>query len=219
MSFLLWHRDRKLAFGSTRLVLRAHEVPLVADAERLRDRIEQMNDEESRRIEAASEEARVSGYVAGREEGQRAARDELAETLTALTHAAAQERTRVRTEIAALSLEVARKLIAQLPADEVLVGLAEAAANDMLPTQTMTLIVHPQCVDAVRERLALTARSASTEGPAVRFDVRGDAACKPDTCLIETEHGSVDASLDVQLERLARTWGVSSPLDELKVAA
>jgi flagellar biosynthesis/type III secretory pathway protein FliH len=219
MSFLLWHRDRKLAIGSSRVVMRAHEVPVVAEAAALRDRLEQMNDEEARRIEAAAEEARVNGYVAGREEGQRAARDELAETITELTHAAARERERMRIEIAALALEVTRKLMAQLPADGVLVALAEAAARDMMPTQTMTLIVHPQRAESVRERLAANAGAAAAEGAAVRFEVRGDAACQLETCLIETEHGSVDASLDAQLERLARAWGVSETLGELKVAA
>lgn len=217
MRFLLWHRDRKLAFGSSRVVLRANEVPLLADAEALRDRIEQLNDEEGRRIATAAEQARTHGYQTGLEQGQRAARDEVAATLTELALAAAQERERMRGEIAALALEVTRKVLAQLPADAVLVGLAETAAHDMLPTQTMTLIVHPQRCDAVRERLAATAAMAN-DGPALRFEVRPDAACHIDTCLIETEHGSVDASLDAQLERLARAWGVSETF-ELKVAA
>lgn len=217
MRFLLWHRDRKLAFGSSRVVLRANEVPLLADAEALRDRIEQLNDEEARRITTAAEQARAQGHQTGLEQGQRTARDEAAATLTELALAAAQERERVRGEIAALALEVTRKVLAQLPADAVLVGLAETAARDMMPTQTMTLIVHPQRCDEVRERLAATA-AMSNDGPALRFDVRGDAACHLDTCLIETEHGSVDASLDAQLERLARAWGVSETF-ELKVAA
>jgi flagellar biosynthesis/type III secretory pathway protein FliH len=53
----------------------------------------------------------------------------------------------------------------------------------------------------------------------MRFEVRGDAACALDTCLIETEHGSVDASLNAQLERLALAWGVTEAIAELKVAA
>jgi flagellar biosynthesis/type III secretory pathway protein FliH len=217
MRFLLWHRDRKLAFGSSRVVLRANEVPLLADAEALRDRIEQLNDEEARRIATAAEQARLQGHQTGLEQGQRAARDEVAATLTELALAAAQERERMRSEIAALALEVTRKVLAQLPADAVLVGLAETAAHDMLPTHTMTLIVHPQRCDAVRERLA-AATALAGDGAALRFEVRADAACHIDTCLIETEHGSVDASLDAQLERLARAWGVSETF-ELKVAA
>jgi len=51
--FLIWHRDRD-SDRSSRIVLRAREVPLLADAEALRDRIEQLSDEESRRISAAT---------------------------------------------------------------------------------------------------------------------------------------------------------------------
>jgi len=218
MSFLLWHRDRKLGFASPRVVMRASEVPLLADAQALRDRMEQVNDEEAQRVSAATEEARVRGYVQGREEGERAAQEELAETVVELTQAAAGERERLRSEIATLALEVVRKLMAQMPADPVLVALAETAARDMLPTQTMTLIVHPERCDAVRERLARTT-SADGDGPAPRFEVRGDPACALDTCVIETEHGSVDASLEAQLERLARAWGVSQRITELKAAA
>jgi flagellar biosynthesis/type III secretory pathway protein FliH len=219
MSFLLWHRDRRLAFGSTRRVLRAREVPLCADAEALRDRIEQLHDETSQRAAAAEEQARAQGHAAGRAEGLLKTRDELAEAVLALTRDAARERDRVRAEIAALALEVARKLMGQLPPDGALVALAEAAARDMLPAQAMTLVVHPQRCDAVRGRLAALAAAAPGETAALRFEVRGDAACALDTCLIETDHGSVDASLDAQLERLARAWGVGEPAGAPKEAA
>jgi flagellar biosynthesis/type III secretory pathway protein FliH len=219
MSFLLWQREGNVRFGASRLVMRAREVPLFKEVQGLRERLQQMNEEETQRIASAAEEARVQGYVAGREEGQKQARDEVAQTLVSLTQAAARERERMRGEIAALALEVTRKVLSQLPADGVLVALAESAANDMLPTQTMTLIVHPSRCEAVRERLAEAAAAGGTDAPAVRFEVRGDAACQIDTCLIETEHGSVDASLEAQLERIARVWGVSEKMDELKGAA
>src|SRR5262245_36736074 len=152
MSFVLWFRDRNVGFGSGRVVMRAAEVPMCKSAEALRDRLEQLNEGEADRIAAAAEEARVKGYVAGREEGVLQARDEMADAILELTQSAARERERVRGEVAALALEVVRKMIGGLPADAVLVGLAETAASDMLPTQTMTLVVHPQQCDAVRAR-------------------------------------------------------------------
>jgi flagellar biosynthesis/type III secretory pathway protein FliH len=62
-------------------------------------------------------------------------------------------------------------------------------------------VLHPQQADAVRARLA----AAAGEGSAP-FTVREDASCALDTCRLETEHGSVDVSLDVQLARLAEAW-------------
>lgn len=207
MSYLLWHRDRNVGFASARVVLRAAEVPLLAQAHTLRDRLEALRDEEVQRIAAAAEEARVKGYVDGREAGAQEARDEAAATLVGLAHAAEQERERLRGEVASLALHVVRKLLGQMSLDGVLAALAETAARDMLPTQTLTLYVHPDRVDAVRARLAVT-NAPSADAPAPRIEVQGDAGAAAHACRIETEHGAVDASLDAQLARLADAWGV-----------
>ena len=208
MTFLLWHRDRSVGFASSRVVLRAAEVPLLGDAQALRDRLEQVLEEQEQRIAAAGEEARVKGYVQGREQGALEARDEAAAAMVDLAQAAEQERARVRDEIATLALHVVRKLLGQLPGDGVLAALAETAAREMLPTQTLTLFVHPDQCDAVRARLGATT-SASLDAPAPRFDVQPDPNSAADVCRIETEHGSVDASLEAQLTRLASAWGVT----------
>jgi type III secretion system HrpE/YscL family protein len=205
MSYLLWHRDRNIAFGSSRLVLRASEVPLFADAQKLRDRLEKLTDEQAQHIAAAAEEARVKGYVEGREQGAIDARDELAATLVELKQTATRECEQLRGEMASLALQVVRKLLGQLPADGVLVALAENAAREMLPTQTLTLFVHPDQCDAVRARLS--AGAATPDAP--RFDVQPDLDRDADSCRIETEHGSVDASLEAQLSRLANAWGLA----------
>ena len=41
-TFLLWHRQGDVRIAATRRVLRAAEVPLLADAQTLRDRLEQL---------------------------------------------------------------------------------------------------------------------------------------------------------------------------------
>ena len=205
MSYLLWHRDRNVAFGSSRLVLRAAEVPLFADANALRERLEQLTAAQAEHVAAAGEEARVKGYVAGREQGALEAREEVAATLVELTRTANQRCEEVRGAIAGLALQVVRKLLGQVPADGVLAALAETAARELLPTQTLTLFVHPDQCDAVRARLS----AASTAADAPRFDVQPDPEHAPDSCRIETEHGSIDASLEAQLSRLANAWGLT----------
>jgi flagellar biosynthesis/type III secretory pathway protein FliH len=80
----------------------------------------------------------------------------------------------------------------------------------MLPGSGLTLVVHPSHADALRARLAAMARHASESGePTPSFELRADPACTLDSCRIETEFGSVDASLNAQLNRLADAWGVS----------
>src|SRR5262245_16660998 len=46
MSFVLWQRGRDTGIASTRLVLRAAEVPLLAEAHVLRDRLEALHVEQ-----------------------------------------------------------------------------------------------------------------------------------------------------------------------------
>jgi len=110
----------------------------------------------------------------------------------------------------ALALQVARKLIGRLADDERLLALADTAARNMLPGSSLTLVVHPSHADALQARLTAMARHAGENGaPASVFELRADAACALDSCRIETEFGSVDASLNAQLDRLAQAWGVS----------
>jgi len=205
MSFVLWQRGGDTGIASARLVMRAAEVPLLADAATLRDRLQALHDGEAQRIDAACEEARARGHALGLEQGMHAARDEIAATLTQLTADAQQDRERLRTQVGALALHVARKLIGELAADERLLALAETAARDALPGASLTLLVHPEQADAVRARLA---RRASADAAAPALELRTDPTCALDACRIDTELGSVDASLDAQLERLAAAWGV-----------
>lgn len=207
MSYLLWQRDRNLGLGAARVVLRAAEVPLLADAQALRDRLEQMNEEAAARIAAAEQDARVQGYVQGREQALREAQDEMAGAIVALQQKTGQEHDRIRGEIAALALQVVRKVLGQVPVEGALTALAATAARDMVPAQTMTLVVHPDRCDAVRAQLAALA-DADPAQP--RFDVIGDPECRDGVCRIETEFGTVDASLDAQLKRIADAWGVKA---------
>ncbi len=202
MTFLLWQRGGDARIASSRLVLRAPEVPLLADAQALRDRLERLRRDQEGIVAAAAAQGRERGHAQGLEEGRREARERLAATLTALAQGSAQERDRLRGEVGALALQVVRKMLGSFADDAVLAALAATAANDLLATQPVALVVHPDLCQAVRERLAAAAGGA----PALRCEVRGDPGCALDACRIETEHGSVDASLEAQLARLEAAW-------------
>jgi type III secretion protein L len=197
MSFMWWQRAGDARIASDRLVLRAAEVPLLQHALALRDTLERRRDEQVQAIMDAIAE----GHAAGLAEGRAAAAQELAETLQRLASESHAERERLRADTAALALQVVRKLLGQFADDELLLALAATAAAELLPGAPPALVVHPQQADAVRARLA----AAAGEGGAP-FTVREDASCALDTCRLETEHGSVDVSLDVQLARLAEAW-------------
>ena len=209
MSYLMWQRSGAVRIASPRFVLRAAEVPLLHDAHALCDALERLHDGEEQRIVAVAAEARERGYAEGHEQGRRESAEKLAATLVALAHASEIERERLRNDTGALALQVVRKLLGHFADDAVLVALAATATDDMLPAQPLALVVHPDRCSAVRERLAASATTPAGSAPALRCEVRGDPSCAPDACRLETEHGSVDASLEAQLARLAAAWGTT----------
>ena len=210
MSFLLWQRHGDLRIASTRRVLRAAEVPLLAEAQQLRDSVLELERSQQARVQAASDAARAEGFAQGLAEGRAAARDDIASQINALAAHAARQHEALREQTAALALQVARKLIGSFATPEQLVALACTAARDVMPAHGLTLVVHPDATDAVRARLAALAQAPDAASDLPAFDVRADDCCEPDTCRLETELGTIDASLDAQLTRLASAWSVPS---------
>lgn len=202
MSWLLWQAEGPARIASPRLVLRAAEVPVLQDAQRLCAELAELQRAEAQRIAAVLETARAEGQQQGLEDGRRAAREELSSALLQLGRAAERERDRLRRDTGALALQVVRKLLGRFAADEVLAALAQAAAAEVVPAQPLVLAVHPDRAGAVRARLA----ALDAAGPAMAIEVRGDAACAIDACRLETAHGAIDASLEGQLARLAQAW-------------
>ena len=207
MSFLLWQRESGVAIASARLVLRAGEVPALRDAQQLRDELDTLRREQEMRVQAARDAAHAEGLAAGLSEGRARARDEIAATLAALATTAAQHEAHRRADVAALALQVARKLLGELDGAERLAAMANEAAREMLPAPRLTVRVHPDRSDAVRAQLQRMAARGDAE-TAVSFEVVGDDGCAVDDCRIDSELGSADASLDQQLARLAQAWGV-----------
>jgi flagellar biosynthesis/type III secretory pathway protein FliH len=215
VSFLLWHRDGDVGIASTRRVFSAAEVPLFKDANDLCRRLQALHSEMAARVAAACEEARQSGYAAGLREGAQAAAEEHATRLASLALAAARHRDAIAAQVAGLALQVARKMIGSLADDERLLALASTAARELLPEAQATVLVHPDRADAVRDLLCRLAADDGNESR-VAFDVRADPGSGVEGCRIETELGSVDATLDTQLRRLAAAWQVPADWTDLQ---
>ncbi|EHR71423.1 type III secretion apparatus protein, HrpE/YscL family [Burkholderiales bacterium JOSHI_001] len=199
MSFLLWQRGGDMALASPRRVLRAHEVPLLQDAQALRARIQALHDEQAQRVAAAEQLGHAEGLAQGLAEGRQAAQDELAARLQALAEDSHRQHEALRQQVVPLALQVVHKLLGGFAPDAVLAALARTALDDLLPSPGLTLWVHPEQLDAVRTRLMHGPAEAPWPG-----ELRADPNCAPDTCRLETDHGSVDASLSTQLEQLQR---------------
>jgi flagellar biosynthesis/type III secretory pathway protein FliH len=209
MSYLLWQRDGGAGIASDRQVLRAHEVPLLESAAELVQHLGQLVAGRAERLQAEVQDARAQGVLLGLAEGRAQARDELASQLLQLQQDQQAQLERLRAEVAALALEVARRLLGQVSAQERLALLAEQAARDLLPAPTLKLHVHPSQLEALRAWREGAAQASVLAGT----ELCGDATLPPDGCRLETGLGSADASLPAQLGRLAAAWGLPHPPD------
>ncbi|HXB14765.1 MAG TPA: FliH/SctL family protein [Solirubrobacteraceae bacterium] len=204
MSFLLWQRDRDVAIASRRRVLTAAEVGPLLDAQALCQCVADLAASRAAKIDEAADAARTAARIEGLELGRREAREEISTTLSSLAATAAAERDRLRGEVGSLALEVVRKILGQFAPEVVLVALARSALDEMLPAPAVTLVIHPDRVDAVRESLADERVGDCANGACI--EVRADPGCAPDDCRIETALGVVDAALAVRLARIAQAW-------------
>ncbi|MCP5091494.1 MAG: hypothetical protein GY949_11285 [Gammaproteobacteria bacterium] len=211
MSYFLWQRDAALSIASNRRVLRACEMPSLEHAAALCARLDAMLRDQPTQLAEQRECARAEGYARGLEQGRAAAREETANALTAMSQALQATREQLHADTATLALAVVDKLMGRFSNTERLAGLAATAAREAVfgagETQpALTLTVHPDQVDAVREQLA--ARSAGEYAPPIK--VQDDPDCGPHACRLDSELGSIEATLDVQLARLAQAWNLDS---------
>lgn len=204
--FMLWHRDpqARLGIASDRRVLRAAEVPALQEAEQLLGTLRALLEQERARVDAACEAARADGLRQGLAQAEAQSRAQVADALARLARAQDDERRRQQQAVAGLALEVFRKLLGELPADERLARLASQAARELLPARTWRLQVHPRQVGALRA--SLQAVDPDDKASLASAEIVADADLAETDCRLVTEFGTADAGLSTQLERLARTW-------------
>lgn len=211
MNYLVWQRDAAVAIASRRRIVPAAEVPLLRDAQALCERLAALEDARPAQLAVERERARTEGWTLGREEGLAAAKDEAAAHLAALSAAFERAREQVVADVALLALAAVRKLMGTITEGDRLAALARAAALEVVQgsasAPSLRLVVADAEAEAVRARL----RVLEAQGGPPAIEVHGDTDRPPGTCLLESLLGSVDASLEVQLARLADAWQVDDP--------
>lgn len=206
--FMLWHRDPQARLGITsdRRVLRAAEVPALQDAQQLLEDLRALHAQEHERVAAACAQGRAEGLQQGLADAADQTRAELADALARLTQAHEQARQQLQQDVATLALDVFQKLLGELPAEERLARLATQAARELLPARTWRLQVHPAQLGGLRA--ALAALDPGDKAGLAQAEIVADANLAETDCRLTTEFGTADAGLAVQVQRLARAWGL-----------
>jgi flagellar biosynthesis/type III secretory pathway protein FliH len=103
-------------------------------------------------------------------------------------------------ELVGLVIEAVARIVKNLPVGLVTTSLVEAALNEAQGEHArLTLRVHASRVTLAEKTL----READGTSRGLRVTVEADATLDPDDCLLDTPAGTIDTSLQTQLEALA----------------
>ncbi len=200
MTFIALVRDTSVSLATDEQVLAAEDVQALASAVEVGRRLAQLLEQSGQAIAAARRDAFEKGHAAGKAAGLLAARDEVAAELTGMAVEAQRQRMALQGAVARLAIQVVRKLAGEVGAPEMVAGLAQTAAADLLPAVSLTLRVSPPVVETVRARL--DAAQSTQSGKPLHVEVRADETLSPFDCVLDTTCGTTIAGLDAQLARL-----------------
>ena len=174
-------------------VLKASEAAVLLEANAVLDAARERVADMERKAGEAYERRREEGYRDGVEEGRLEHAEKVMETvLSSVEYIEGIEATLVNVVAVAV-----RKVIGEIDENERIVRIALVTVRNQ---QHVTIRVAPADEKAVREGLA--SMLASVPGGASFLDVVPDARLERGACLLESELGVVDASLETQLKAL-----------------
>jgi flagellar assembly protein FliH len=161
--------------------------------------------EKLRQLESRIGSERQEALEAGKQQGRQEARAELQPVLDRLNASVAQVlgirsdlRRRAERDTVQLALMIAKRVLhRQLSVDEsALTAIAHIAFERLTRSESWRVTVHPQFAAAVT-----TALPASH---AARVHIDPDPDCALGTLIIHSAEGTIDASIDAQLEEISR---------------
>lgn len=159
--------------------------------------------------ELLREEARREGYAAGRAEGLDHAREELepaaralAEALAAVAAQGDELAAALEREAVELALLVAEKVVAGAVHErpERVMDVVTGALRGLVERRRLTLLVHPDDADLVRERIGDVTREL---GGVEHCEVQAERRVPRGGALLRTPDGELDVRLDAKLRRAA----------------
>ncbi len=178
-----------------RKVIRAEELESVLDAHAL---LETARAEAKRIVDAAQAEFDRRS-AAGYEDGMTAGRMEIAERMIDSVAKTVNYVSSLERSVVDIVMKALRKILGDMPDRERVVQVVRNALSVARNQRNVTVRVHPQEAELVQARLA----EITQPYPGVRFlEVASDARLAPGACVLESEVGVVDASLEVQLKAI-----------------
>lgn len=157
-------------------------------------------DEARALVEQARSEAEAVRETA-RKAGLEAATDEIQDRLFEIAEASVGVIARSEERIIDLALQIAQRIIGALGEQEVAMRVAMRSLKLTGHSSFIRMRVAPGAVEAVRVRLD---EVLPTTMPSTAVEVIGDARVRDAGCVLETDAGLIDATIDSQIEAIRR---------------
>ncbi|MGK6354120.1 FliH/SctL family protein [Sphingomonas sp. DT-207] len=196
MTFHLVHADGATLLASDTAVIKRDQRVDFVDAAALLQAASAIRDQASAAAEAARIEARAEGLAEARATVEAA----LAEQIAGFAEAIEQHEAARRADIAAAALAAVRAIVGTLDDEALVTGIVERTLARLPVEGPIIVQLAPSMADGLAVRLA--DRSHVT--------VVADPALGSTDCVLRTSAGQVIASLSVQLDALAKRWGVAA---------
>lgn len=195
MTFHLVHADANGLLASDRAVIKRAERIDFTDAAALLEAASAIRD----RASAEAEQARAAGRAEGLAEAKVEIETRIAEQVAGFAAAVERHAEARRADVAEAAYAAVRAIVGELD-DEFLLARIVDRTLARLPTEgPVAIAVAP----AMATRLGVHIAALS------HVTIAGDPALGSTECHLRTSAGQVIASLDVQLDSLARRWGVA----------
>jgi len=153
----------------------------------------------------AIEAIRSAAFEEGKRQGERQARAELEPVMQRLTASLGEIvdlrpdlRRGAERDVIDLALLIAKRVLhREISVDqEALTAIARVAFERLARAESWRVTIHPRFAEAI-----LSAIPASQIS---RMKIEADPACSPGTLIVHSSEGTLDASVDVQLEEISR---------------
>lgn len=194
---LIGKSDWKLE--SDRRLVKATDAATIADAAAIIAAAEAEAAKIREDAKAAYEEERRRGYEKGLNDGKM----EIAMQKLDLVDSSVSFMESVEKKMADIVMKALRTFVVEIGDKDMVVQIVRKTLNAVIRTQRqVTLKLAPEMVETVKAKLA----ELRQQYPTVEtFDVVEDARLKGTACVLETEAGAADASVDTQLAAIEKS--------------
>jgi flagellar assembly protein FliH len=172
------------------------------ERDELRRRIVELEQDAARRERQAYDRGKSEGAAAAREQAAAELHpvvDRFARCTAELAQLRPQFRREAEEDVLKLALAIARRLVhREISADpDALLGVVKAAMQKLDAREVQRVRVHP-------DYAALVKAHFEALGLPLRLEVAGDSGLERGAAIFETNRGTMDASLDTQLQEIHR---------------